>query len=77
MPSAVSGRQWPAESPAKKTPSSARVAQLVRDPVALVADGVALEALGQLDGRLLDVEARVERARRRRGPRSSAGKLQP
>ena len=61
MPSAVSGRQCPAESPAKKTPASAAVPQPVRDPVALVADGVALEPLSQLDGRLLDVEARVER----------------
>ena len=62
MPSAVSGRQWPAESPAKKTSPSAARAELVRDPVALVADGVALEPLGQLDGRLLDVKARVEGA---------------
>ena len=62
MPSAVSGRQWPAESPAKKTSPSAAGAQLVRDPVALVADGVAAQPLGELDRRLLDVEARVERA---------------
>ena len=40
MPSAVSGRQWPAESPTKKIPSSVGRAQLVRDPVALVADGL-------------------------------------
>jgi hypothetical protein len=34
----------------------------VRDPVALVADRVALEVLGEQDGGVLHVEARVERA---------------
>ena len=37
MPSAVVGRQCPALSPAKNTPSSVGRAHLVRDPVALVA----------------------------------------
>ena len=62
MPSAVSGRQCPAESPAKKMPSLGRGAQLVGDPVALVADRLALEVLGEQYGRVLDVEARVEGA---------------
>ena len=62
MPSAVSGRQWPAESPAKKTPSSVGRAQLVGDPVALVAHGVRAQVLGQLHGVVLHVEARVEGA---------------
>ena len=62
MPSAVSGRQCPAESPTKKMPSSAGVAQPVRDPVALVADRIALEVLGQQHRGVLDVEARVEGA---------------
>ena len=62
MPSAVSGRQWPAESPAKKTPPSVAAAQLVRDPVALVAGRLLAEVLGQQHGGLLDVEAGVERA---------------
>ena len=39
-----------------------RVAQLVRDPVALEADGVRAQVLGQLDRVVLDVEAGVERA---------------
>ena len=38
MPSAVSGRQCPAESPTKKTPPLGRLAHLVRYPVALVAN---------------------------------------
>ncbi len=46
----------------KKMPSSARRAQLVRDPVALVAHGLGAEVLGELDGVVLDVEAGVERA---------------
>ena len=62
MPSAVSGRQWPAESPQKKTSRGGGLPQPVRDPVALVALGRQVEPLGQLDGRLLDVEARVEAA---------------
>ena len=62
MPSAVSGRQWPAESPTKKMPSSVAGAQLVGDPVALVAHRVALEVLGQLHRGVLHVEARVEGA---------------
>ncbi|MEJ7715850.1 MAG: hypothetical protein WKF40_09195 [Thermoleophilaceae bacterium] len=37
-----------------------RVAQLVRDPVALEAHGRRAEVLGQLDGVVLDVEAGVE-----------------
>ena len=37
MPSAVSGRQCPAESPTKNTPSSVAAPQLVGDPVALEA----------------------------------------
>ncbi len=36
-------------------------AQLVRDPVALIADRVALEVVGKQHGRVLDVEPRVER----------------
>ena len=39
-----------------------RVAELVRDPVALVADRFAIEAIRQLHRRLLDVEAGVEGA---------------
>ena len=35
------------------------VAQAVREPVALVAHGVRAEALGERDGRLLDMAARV------------------
>ena len=62
MPSAVSGRQWPAESPAKKMPSSVGRAQLVRDPVALVAHRLRAQVLGELDGVVLHVEAGVERA---------------
>ena len=37
-----------------------RLAQLVRDPVALVADGVPRQVLGEQHGGVLDVEARVE-----------------
>ena len=62
MPSAVSGRQWPAESPQKKTPVLGAAPELVRDPVALVADRVALEVVGKEHRRVLHVEARVERA---------------
>ena len=62
MPSAVSGRQWPAESPTKKIPSSVPGRELVWDPVALVADGGPLEVVGKQDGGVLDVEARVEGA---------------
>ena len=62
MPSAVSGRQWPAESPTKKTPSSVAGAQPVRDPVALEAHRVGLHVGGQRQRRVLDVQARVERA---------------
>ena len=62
MPSAVSGRQCPAESPAKKTSPSVGRPELVRDPVALVADRLTLEVGGQPQGRLLHVMARVERA---------------
>ena len=36
------------------------VAELVGDPVALVTDGLRAEILGELDGVVLDVEARVE-----------------
>ena len=57
------GRQWPAESPAKKTPSSAAVAHLVGDPVALVAvGGGTARSPGEPDRRLPDVVARLERA---------------
>ena len=59
MPSPESGKQWPALSPTKKTPSSAAGAQAVREPVALVADGVGVERGGERDGRRLDVVARL------------------
>ena len=75
MPSAVSGRQWPAESPQKKTPVLGAAAELVGDPVALVAHRVALEVVGEEDGRVLHVEARVERADA--DPRLLAGREGP
>src|SRR5687767_14277857 len=42
--------------------SGYRFAQSVRDPVALISDRVPAKAVGQLQCRLLDVEARIERA---------------
>ena len=58
----MSGRQWPAESPTKKTPPSVAGSQLVGDPVPLVLVRLLAEVLGEQDGRVLDVEAWVERA---------------
>ena len=56
IPSAVVGRQCPALSPAKKMPSSTDVAQLVRDPVALVAVQRAADVAGQATvGRLTPI----------------------
>ena len=45
--SAVSGRQWPALSPAKNTPSSVAGPNAVRDPVALVAVRLGIDVLQQ------------------------------
>ena len=62
-PRPSSGRQCPALSPTKKTPSSTGVAHLVRDPVALVALAAAApRSPARRTRRLLDVVARVERA---------------
>ena len=62
MPSAVSGRQWPALSPAKNTPSSVAGPDAVGDPVALVAVRLLLDVLDQPQRRLLDRVVRVEGA---------------
>ena len=61
MPSAVSGRQWPALSPAKKIPSSTAGGSGA-DPVALVAVRLLGDVLDQPQRRLLDGVVRVERA---------------
>ena len=62
MPSAVTGRQWPALSPAKKIAVLGGGADAMRDPVALVAVRLLPDVLHELQRRLLDRVVRVERA---------------
>ena len=59
MPSPESGKQWPALSPAKKTPSSTAGRRRVREPVALVAHRGDAEPCGDVPRRRLDVVARL------------------
>ena len=62
MPSAVTGRQWPALSPAKKIPSSVALRSLCGIQLPWKRDGVDVHVARELERRVLDVVARVERA---------------
>ena len=62
IPSAVSGRQWPAESPAKKTPSSVAGRSLCGIQLPWYPSRRQAPLRDQPHGRVLDVVARVERA---------------
>ena len=62
MPSAVERQAVAGAVADEEDAVLGRGPQPVRDPVALVADGVALEVRGELARRLLDVVARVEGA---------------
>ena len=73
IPSAVSGRQWPAESPTKNTPSSTAGAQPVRDPVALEAHRVGVDVGGQRQRRVLHVQRAGRTSRRRSAARRAPG----